>query len=296
MSVIRCLCITVPTPCTTPYREPKPVTCSHLFFKFQSSENVKSEEQFMSQLRTEAFQEGTDVMTGRPVKKAVEPAFIPTAFPSRHSRGNGPANGAAATASTAAAASSPSRLGSRASTGGAYQYTSFVQKIKKWQTVAETLTQRIDKTPELREEHSDPAVAEQLLNESWGQLRVHLDAMANAAGGILEVTTKPGGKTSKTSARSIDFGTVEIQTLKMLKGMKPAINAVRVAAVLEDTPGMSGSLLRRMKTMCGGIQRLIAGLSTRELSAPETQTELRAAVKEMQTPINQILKHASKGV
>ena len=225
-------------------------------------------------------------MTGRPVEQTVEPAFIPAAHPSRHRRSEGAAPAGAAAAAAAPGSPAPSRLKARSTTGGAYQYTSFIQKIKRWQTVALTLTQRIDKVPELRAEHNDPAVGEQLLNESWGQLRVHLDAMVKAAAGLIETTSKP----------SIDFGAVEIQTLKMLKGMKPAINAVRVAAVLEDTPGMSGSLLRRMKTACGGIQRLVAGLSTRELLAQETQTELRAAVKEMQTPINQILKHASKGV
>jgi hypothetical protein len=82
----------------------------------------------------------------------------------------------------------------------------------------------------------------------------------------------------------------------MLKSMKPAINAIRVVAMLEDTPGLGPSLLRRTKTMCGGAQRILSGLSTRELSAVETQTELRAALKEMVTPIQQILKNAYKGV
>jgi hypothetical protein len=66
--------------------------------------------------------------------------------------------------------------------------------------------------------------------------------------------------------------------------------------MLEDTPGLGPSLLRRTKTMCGGAQRLLLGLSERELSAPHTQTELRSALKEMETPIQQILKNAYKGV
>ena len=38
--------------------------------------------------------------------------------------------------------------------------------------------------------------------------------------------------------------------IKVLKSMKPTIASLRLAAIIEDTPGLGTSLLRRGKTMC----------------------------------------------
>jgi hypothetical protein len=84
--------------------------------------------------------------------------------------------------------------------------------------VAVTLTQRIEKPPELGTSCSDPAVAEKLLNESWGQLRVHLETMVQSGTGLIGVTATPH------NTGEIDFGLVEIQVRlpwATQKAMKP---------------------------------------------------------------------------
>ena len=181
------------------------------------------------------------------------------------------------------------KLLAKSSSNGAFRFTALIQKMKKWQTVAATLAQHLETIPELPPANSDPEWAQRALNNCWGDIRSHIEEIVKQATSLQTVLTSPG------EGGIVDYAAVEVTVVKILKSMKPSIASLRLTAVLEDTPGLGPSLIRRGKTMCRGIQRLLAVLESRQLGDTETMVEVRASIKALETPGMQILKNAYQG-
>eukprot|EP00039_Didymoeca_costata_P004486 m.73572 g.73572 ORF g.73572 m.73572 type:complete len:443 (-) comp12425_c0_seq1:3262-4590(-) len=171
---------------------------------------------------------------------------------------------------------------------GAYRFTSLLQKIKRWQSIASALSQALETPAQIpREQHDDPLWVDQNLNKSWGEIRFHLENIVKASAGLLSVVSDKSGQ--------MDYAALEGQVVKILKNLKPGIAAIKMAAVLDDTPGLGLSLVRRAKTMSKGIQRLLLAFDSPEVTSPRGINEVVSSIKELETPATQILKTAWKG-
>lgn len=165
-----------------------------------------------------------------------------------------------------------------------------VQRVKKWYGLAGKLAQVLDKPLERPAGADDPAWCQAALDKVWVELRSQFEIIIKSSAGLVSVVS-----TANSAHTLIDYGALEIQVHKILRAMKAGLAAVRLAAVLDDNPGVGPSLIRRAKTMCRGIYSLLQGLDSKDLTSDQAHAELKSSVKELEVPAMQILKNAYKG-
>ena len=153
---------------------------------------------------------------------------------------------------------------------------SLLQKMQRWKTHVTSAVVELEKPFELQPASNDPVWCQGTADACWGTTKQALTDISKCALNIIAVV-----KHCIASQGAVEYGTVEKRLIRMLKQVKPLVTAIRTVAVLDDSPGLGKSLVRRTKTICRGINGVMQGLETSASDVQATLASVTAAVKEL---------------
>ena len=153
---------------------------------------------------------------------------------------------------------------------------SLLQKMQRWKTHVTSAVVELEKPFELPPASNDPVWCQGTADACWGTTKQALTDISKCALNIIAVV-----KHCIASQGAVEYGTVEKRLIRMLKQVKPLVTAIRTVAVLDDSPGLGKSLVRRTKTICRGINGVMQGLETSASDVQATLASVTAAVKEL---------------
>ena len=148
--------------------------------------------------------------------------------------------------------------------------------MQRWKTHVTSAVVELEKPFELPPASNDPVWCQGTQDACWGTAKQALTDIAKCALSIIAVV-----KHCIANQGAVEYGTVEKRLIRMLKQVKPLVTAIRTVAVLDDSPGLGKTLIRRTKTICRGINGVMQGLETSASDVQATLASVGAAVKEL---------------
>eukprot|EP00041_Stephanoeca_diplocostata_P013487 m.236722 g.236722 ORF g.236722 m.236722 type:complete len:467 (+) comp19353_c0_seq2:282-1682(+) len=202
--------------------------------------------------------------------------------------------------SIASSSSRASRAGKKRTSGSAtragtsaYRFTALLHKLQKWRVLTTRAVLELDKKLHLPPQSSDPEWVSRTLDTCWVDAKRDLEEMMKGAANIASVIQY--GLNSGQAASMTDYGSVELQMVRVLKHMAPLVKTFRLAAVLDETPGIEKTLVRKCKSVCHAVAALMSALEKSGGSPDVVQQEVTDGVRGVDSGCKALLKYANKG-